>query len=309
VKRNPDRYRVGIDENGLGPRLGPMTVTGALVALSATDTAYTAAAAKAGIGDSKSLCAHGSMSEVERFVLALTERHLSAVPRSLNALLDVIGHEEDPQLRALCPDGEAPRQCFASPIELPAFGASVNDADRRTADALADAGVYVREVRVSLACARKLNSERERGRSRFDVDLDAMLSIATRLRTSATQELPIACGKVGGRKSYLGAVSTLHALPEVLEETPARSSYRLRGVGVLSFVRDGDASDPAISLASLFGKYVRELTMERIYRYYAAQVPGLTRASGYHDPVTARFVDATALVRARRAIEDVCFER
>ena len=64
-----------------------------------------------------------------------------------------------------------------------------------------------------------------------------------------------------------------------------------------------------VALASLVGKYLRELTMERIYRYYAKALPGLTRASGYHDPVTARFVEATRLVRAERAIGDECFER
>ena len=31
--------------------------------------------------------------------------------------------------------------------------------------------------------------------------------------------------------------------------------------------------------------------------------------SGYHDPVTARFVDRTALVRKRRKMPDRCFER
>jgi ribonuclease HII len=294
------RLRAGLDENGLGPRLGPMTVTGALLALTATDDALGRAAAAAGIGDSKSLCAHGSMGEVERFVLAVLEVHLGHRPDSLDALLDAVGHETPDALRALCPAGEAPRQCFASPVALPAFGAAPTARDRDVARALLDAGVRVADVRVSLACAKKLNDARDLGRSRFDLDLDAMLSVVDRFRAAAAPaELVARCGKVGGRKSYLAALTRLHPMPEALEETPARSAYRLRGYGEVAFVRDGDATDPAIALASLFGKYARELTMERIYRYYAGRVPGLGRASGYHDPVTARFVDATA-PRARR---------
>lgn len=302
------RYRAGLDENGLGPRLGPMTVTGALLALTAPDARWTPVATAVGIGDSKSLCAHGSMGEVEGFVLAVLDVHLGRRPATLDALLGAVGHEDDAARRALCPDGEAPRQCFEHDIALPAFGVGATDATRARALALADVGARVAAVRVSLACARRLNTEAAMGRSRFDVDLDAMLSIAAALRATTADALPVTCGKVGGRKSYGAALTRLHPLPEALEETPARSAYRLRGFGEVAFVRDADASDPAVALASLFGKYVRELAMERIYRYYAARVPGLGRASGYHDPVTARFVNATALVR-RGNIDDGCFER
>jgi hypothetical protein len=116
------RFRAGLDENGLGPRLGPMTVTGVLLALSRPDDVWCPAAVAAGIGDSKSLCAHGSMGEVERFVLAVADVHLGVRPATLVALLDAIGHEDVAALRALCPDGEAPRACFEHGIALPAFG-------------------------------------------------------------------------------------------------------------------------------------------------------------------------------------------
>ncbi len=286
-----------------------MTVTGALLALTAPDDVWVPAAVAAGIGDSKSLCAHGSMGDVERFVLAVADTHLGARPASLTELLARVAHESDAAQRALCPEGEAPRACFDHDVALPAFGDGPRARDVAAARSLLDAGVRVVDVRVSLACARRLNLEAARGRSRFDVDLDAMLSIAARLRERAGEELSVGCGKVGGRKSYGAALAALHPMPEAVEETPARSAYRLRGLGTIAFVRDGDATDPSIALASLFGKYVRELSMERIYCYYAAHVPGLGRASGYHDPVTTRLIEATALVRKRLGIDDACFAR
>ncbi len=286
-----------------------MTVTGVLLALTAADAEWVPAATAAGIGDSKSLCAHGSMRDVERFVLAVTEVHLGARPRSLNELLSVIGHESGDALRALCPEGEAPRACFDHAVALPAFEGATRDEDIVTARTLLDAGVRVVEARVSLACAKRLNVAAAAGRNRFDVDLEAMLSIIAKLRAKADTDLDVGCGKVGGRRSYGAALTTLHPLPEALEETAARSAYRLRSIGTVAFVRDGDATDPAIALASLFGKYVRELTMERIYRYYASHIADLGRASGYHDPVTTRFIDATALTRKRHGIDDECFSR
>ncbi len=62
-------------------------------------------------------------------------------------------------------------------------------------------------------------------------------------------------------------------------------------------------------LASLVGKYVRELSMLRIHLDLRAHVPALGAASGYHDPVTTRYIVATALVRRERQIPDDCFER
>jgi ribonuclease HII len=95
----------------------------------------------------------------------------------------------------------------------------------------------------------------------------------------------------------------------VLEEGRAKSAYHFPGLGELSFVRDSDASDLCVAMASLVGKWVREATMARIVRHYREALPELPDASGYHDPVTARFVEATRLVRAQREVPDHCFER
>ncbi len=286
-----------------------MLVTGVLLRVTASESDLLSAARDAGIGDSKSLCAHGDMAAVESFVLAVLAEHLGNTPASLNALYSCVSLLDEAALRALCPEGESPRACFAEEVALPAFGGGVTDDARKTARALRDAGVALVDARSVTVCARRMNVAREAGRSRFDLDLDAMLDLVVALRARAGEELRAVCGKVGGRKAYAAAMTRVHPLPETLEEAPARSAYRLRGVGEVAFVRDADASDPAVALASLVGKYLRELTMERIYRYYAKALPGLTRASGYHDPVTARFVEATRLVRGERAIGDDCFER
>jgi hypothetical protein len=286
-----------------------MLVTGVLLRVTASAGDFLDAARDAGIGDSKSLCAHGDMAAVESFVLAMLAEHLGHAPASLDALYSHVSLLDDKALRDLCPEGEAPRACFAEAVALPAFGEGISADSRKSARALGDAGVRLVAARSVTVCARRLNVAREAGRSRFDLDLDAMLDLVVALRAQAHEELRVVCGKVGGRKAYAAAMTRVHPLPETLEETPARSAYRLRGVGEVAFARDADASDPAVALASLVGKYLRELTVERIYRYYAKAIPGLTRASGYHDPVTARFVEATRLVRGERAIGDDCFER
>jgi hypothetical protein len=62
-------------------------------------------------------------------------------------------------------------------------------------------------------------------------------------------------------------------------------------------------------MASMVGKYVREALMARVVRFYRDEAPELPDASGYYDPVTSAFMDATMLLRERRRVPDRCFER
>src|SRR5207248_1906250 len=102
----------------------------------------------------------------------------------------------------------------------------------------------VQAVHFTSVCNRRLNVERAQGRSRFDVDLARMLDVVRALRAGAATDVEAVCGKVGGRKRYVDALTALSPLVAVEEETAARSAYRVPGVGRVAFVRDADASDP-----------------------------------------------------------------
>jgi ribonuclease HII len=118
------------------------------------------------------------------------------------------------------------------------------------------------------------------------------------------------CGKVGGFDRYSDAFGPMNGrLHAIAVEGRARSEYSVPGVGRIAFVRDADADHLLVSMASLVGKWARDLLMARIVRYHRAVDPDLPDASGYHDPVTTRFIDATSLARKRLALPDDCFER
>jgi hypothetical protein len=130
-------------------------------------------------------------------------------------------------------------------------------------------------------------------------------------RDAAGEEICATCGKVGGFDRYGerfgGALSgRLHV---ALEEGRARSTYRLPGMGTVSFVRDADASNMLVSMASLVGKWVRDVLMSRIVRHHRESVPDLPDASGYQDALTTRFIAASALARRARSLPDECFVR
>mgnify|MGYP006890134337 CR=1 FL=1 len=80
-------------------------------------------------------------------------------------------------------------------------------------------------------------------------------------------------------------------------------------VDVIKFDVSGNDASGANQSSLEVGKYLREVLMARVVRFYRDEQPELADASGYHDPVTARFVEATALLREKRKVPARCFER
>lgn len=312
-------WRIGADENGLGPRLGPMVVT-AILARVVGDGARTMARRPRGklaerLGDSKALVSHGDVALAEAWTRALVRRSCGRDPAasaegSVDTLVHAVLADDRSTLRAPCPSSDVAAQCWSVEAEELCADEALVSTIERDLERLADKGVEVTAVRAVVVCTRKLNDAAARGMSRFVVDLHAMERLVLELGARAGAPVDAVCGKVGGFDRYGEAFGPLSGRLHVpLVEGRAKSQYHFPGVGRIAFVRDGDASDMLVSMASLVGKYLREALMARIVRHYRALDAELPTASGYHDPVTARFVDATQLVRARRNIPDDCFER
>jgi len=148
------------------------------------------------------------------------------------------------------------------------------------------------------------------------------------IHEQAGRPLHAVCGKVGGMADYSRYFGPLGGrLHAVIEQRRERSGYRFPGLGDVYFVKDADSKDALVMMASLVGKYVRELLMTRIWRYYAAKAPQPSQrtdhqqngsqtareferpVSGYNDPRTGSFVTASQLLRQKRRIPSACFER
>lgn len=102
----------------------------------------------------------------------------------------------------------------------------------------------------------------------------------------AGQELQIIVDRQGGRVRY--RQSLLRMFPDIdlriIAESPHSSSYELQGDGKsmrLHFVVDGDERFLPVSLASMVSKYLRELFMFSINRYFAELCPDLKPTAGY----------------------------
>jgi ribonuclease HII len=314
------RYRIGVDENGLGPRLGPMVVTGVLARVTGGG-AETAGRAPRGalatrLGDSKQLVSHGDVALGEAWARALVARGCGrdgearrGAEGSVDDLVHAISIDDRSALREPCP-GHVEGQCWSPDGESFVAPDKLLRAVSRDLDRLAEKGVEVVAVRSVLLCAKRMNDGLRAGKNRFVLDLHAMERLVLDLQRVAGSDVLAVCGKVGGFGKYGAAFGPLAGrLHTVVEEGRARSAYRFPGVGEIAFVRDSDASDLCVAMASMVGKYVREALMSRIARHYQRAIDGLHGASGYHDPVTTAFIAATRLVRGAHEVPDECFER
>ncbi len=264
------------------------------------------------LGDSKAMVAHGDVALGEAWARALVMRGAGRAPfagGSPDDLIHAIALDDRAALRAPCPPETAP-QCWSTAHDAFVAGDDLVAEVSRDLDALANKGVSVVAVRSVILCARRMNEGQGGGKNKFVLDLHAMERLVLDLVREAGGEALSVCGKVGGFGKYSSAFGPLGGrLHAVLEESRARSAYHFPGVGEIAFVRDADANDLVVGMASMVGKYLREMLMGRVVAHYRSRDASLPDASGYYDPVTTTFIDATKLVRAADRTPDTCFER
>lgn len=303
---------IGIDENGLGPRLGPLVVTAVSMELEAYDAKKLARALRRrGYTDSKDVCASQSMADGEAKALAVVACVTGTLPDDFDALLSAVSLEGPEWLRAPCPKvGHEP--CWDATVALPRWATSEQVAEETHAlqRILERHGVRLRALRSTILCASRLNGHIGEGTSKSRIDLHAFEDLAVALVREAGREARIICGRVGMLKFYEPAFGALsHYLCAPLEESDRRSAYRLPRLGEIEFTVDSDRNHPPVALASLVGKLLREGFVERMNAFYEVRVEGLRRASGYHDPVTTEFVERIQNARLEASVPDRCFER
>jgi len=303
-------YRIGADENGLGARLGPLVVTAVLARVDDQGTRTLSRRLpkkiRAFVADSKQLLSHGNVAIGEAWARTFVPNASSP-----NDLFEKLSLEGSDRLHAPCPN-HVRHQCWRPDDDGFVASDELLDQVGRARRALSEKGIEILGAKTSVVCVDRLNTARESGKNRFISDLHAMESLVLALRREVGSDVHAVCGKVGGMGDYSRFFGPLGGwLHVVLEQGRKRSGYKFPGVGELYFVQDADGpkGDPLVMLASLVGKYVRELLMTRVARWYAEHLDPEQPPSGYNDPVTARFIEATELVRRRRRVPSSCFER
>lgn len=314
----------GIDEAGYGPTLGPLVLSlvsieapfdpsppGSLWRYLATGVCRTPTrrGQRVPIDDSKALYSPAQgLAVLEESVLGCLGAVQETVPRSFDELLRTAAIVEPSSYGAL----PWYRQ---RDLELPVAGDPARIADYAATLRSALAG---REARMSMRCHavdeaslnRAIAEEGNKARAEFR-ELVRLL----RLVDTRAHQRDLRVDRLGGRVYYREPLAEAFPLAEItpLEEGGARSVYRVEGLFDrmrVEFRTGGDRHELTVALASMLSKYVRELFMTLLNRFFCRHVRDLRPTAGYYvdarrflariEPVAARLgIAEETLVRAR----------
>jgi len=320
-----DRLRVvGIDENGLGPKLGPLVVTGTALELPTPQydraslwesfASLTTASGRPRIGDSKEVSAFHAMEEAELLVLSLA--HMSGA-RDLTGADAFLAWASLTPFESLC---QAPSHapCFTQDLPLPLFAQEKGFADR-VKDLAAEltacfeqAGTRFLGVRSNIYCPFRYNTffAHAPDTRKSNLNFEAFEEVIRHFTETFGETALFLCGKVMNLKYYAKYFEYLSAFVVTgREETHIRSEYHLEGLGELRFLHDGDRLELPIALASIVGKYVREIYVNRLNLFFRHVFPDLKSASGYNDKVTKALIDRALPRLADLNVDPNCFLR
>jgi ribonuclease HII len=298
-------WKIGIDEAGYGPNLGPFVMTS--VACRVPDHSRDAnlwqllhPAVRQGadgddgrllIDDSKIVYTSRGLAGLERGVLA-TMRHNGAGPAtSLAEFVDWI-----------CPDdcAELRREAWYRGTQtIPLHGEAD---DRKTwterfEEVCNEANVGPWHVRAVVVCPPRFNSLLDGGKK--GVVLSHALTHLLRWQhanLTGDDALSFHIDKHGGRNFYAAMIQD--ALPDGMvftgTEGMMRSVYRVHGLGRevgLMFQPRADAEHFCVALASMISKYLREVLMVEFNGFWREHVPDVKATAGYPGDA-ARFLQA-----------------
>jgi len=302
---------VGVDENGLGPRLGPLVATSVAIEVEAYRGEKLIAIARAlGIDDSKATSGFRKLRLVESLSLALAKRSTGETSSSADEFLEAILLGGRSSLRARCPSERSAAQCFESALSLPFAGGSLEEGEALLLRLEEEASLRILRAVSSAACPKILNDALLEGQNKLHVDLELFERLLLSMREALAQGFTAYCGMIGGIRD-VPKFSRLIGAPRftTLEREKGLLVYQVEDRFRLRFEVGADAAHLPVALASMLGKYTRELLNHRMLAFYRLRDPRLPLASGYHDRVTTTFIEGAAPIRDAEGVDPACFLR
>lgn len=270
---------LGIDENGLGPVMGPLVVTGTLLRQSGEGWFED-------ISDSKSFFPARSadnFSKMEETVISIFHLWKKEFPSSpVQILHEFCGKQDCLSGAGICLESVSESFTWASPEKA-----------KRRCGAFSDwavkNSVSIESIRSSCVCTRRINDFVGKGDTKLLLDFLTYCGIVRDVPDK--KGLEVHAGKIGGLKFY--ARYLRYGLPdfrvEVIEEKEELSSYTMKEGSTgfhIGFIMDVEKKSFPAALSSISGKYVREVIMEGIRKKLGIKED----ISGYRDGRTKRCI-------------------
>jgi ribonuclease HII len=319
----------GIDEAGYGPMLGPLCVAATAFVVGDHDAAdgdmcdlwkrlkrvvcrkRTDKRRRIAIDDSKKLklpndteAAH-PLKHLERGVLSFFAAGGDGACGETSACPDC-----DDQLFGMLTVSRIDAPWYSSTTSLPVAHSEdeLRIAVSRLRRSMAADGVTCPLMRCEAIDAESFNRQVEVMGVKSNVNFCAVMRHIDAIWKRWPHDSPhIVVDRQGGRTHYLRDLMTAYpeAQVQVLEESELLSQYRIEHNGSrikISFAVEAESAHLPVALASMIAKYVRELFMMRLNRYFQGLMPELKPTAGYTEDARRYLTDIESLI-AQRGID------
>ena len=316
-------HLLGIDEAGLGPLLGPLTIGHCLFQLGQPLTPDGILALdlweRLGVGRTPSERRHRPV-VCDSKKLYTPARGVKALEEELLCWAALAGHEAtefESFFGAFCALGRGDTQeydWYREPPQHFPLQAGFERTRLRAQPirrALKEAGLAFTGLGVAPLLVQEFNrlvqSTGNKARTETEIIARVISHYWQRCRN-----LAVVCDRLGGRERYGGTLAALFPEAEihVFVESPRISSYELCIPEVedaprlfIAFIEKGESDHLPIALASMAAKYVRELMMHQFNAWFARHDASLKPTAGYYKD-GRRWLQDTAALRDALGIDD-----
>jgi ribonuclease HII len=193
---------------------------------------------------------------------------------------------------------------YASTTPLPLAHTSdeLQIAGSRLRRAFESEGVQCALMRCEAIDVEPFNRQVEMMGTKSSVNLCAVMRLIDSMwRRWPDERLQIVVDRQGGRTHYLQDLMLAYpeARVQILKESELISQYRVQrdeSCLLLTFCVEADACHLPVALASMTAKYVRELFMIRLNRYFRGHLPELKPTAGYHEDAQRYLAEIESVV-------------
>jgi len=298
---------MGLDEAGLGSRLGPFCICLTRFEYSGSQTielyerlselvCQTRDSSKRlQITDSKAIFTRSAgIRNLERGVL--TFLNAAGIPRTLPFFQ---------LLQALCPAAdltsltETPWFAGCFDLKIPISQTAYHETESSIDTAIRNCSISVKRPKLRFISAREFNRKLERHGGKGQAIQSILASLVIGILEGNKANTHITIDKQGGRRYYGEWLQ--NTFPgrklEILSEEPNRSCYRIGDVSIEFLVRS-DSVKLETALASMISKYIREVAMLLFNTWWEKRIPGIRPCAGYP-------LDANRFIQELRNAENI----